>query len=178
MSATIHNIEQQKTCTVCGFEKPISNFNKDRTHIDSLKSLCRDCCKSRNKTKRAASFESPEARKEYLEKKRKYNRTIGYYDNYFRKRFGISYDDVKSMYDSQLGRCANRTCGKELAFYHDNEHGRAHSNRACVDHDHNTGKVRALLCMPCNTILGTLETKEHLISGLMEYRAFFRSKLT
>lgn len=142
-----------------------------------LQSKCRDCAKERNRTKRTESFDSPETRKEYLDKKKKYNRSIKYYDNYFRKRFGITYEQVKSMYDSQYGKCANRACDKELVFYHDNEHGRAHPNRACVDHDHVTGRVRALLCMPCNTILGTIEARGNIISGLMEYLAFFRSKL-
>jgi len=168
MSAAI-KLVGNKNCNTCGFDKDFSDFNKDRTHKDGLKSLCRQCEKTRNRTRRQKSFDSAESRAEYLEKKRKFNKTQKYYDGYFMKRFGITYTDVKAMFDAQYGRCANKACGKNLGFYHENEDGRASSNRACVDHDHNTGKVRALLCMPCNTILGTLETKENIVLGLLDY---------
>ncbi len=169
MSNVLQLKADEKVCALCGFAKPVSEFNKDKTRKDGMHRECRECCKSRNKTRRANSFKSPEARKEYLDKKKKYNRSVGYYDNYFRKKFGITYEEVKSMFDAQFGRCANRACSKEIVFYHDNEHGRAHPNRACLDHDHASGKVRALLCMSCNTVLGTLESKENVVLGLLEY---------
>ena len=34
--------------------------------------------------------------------------------------------------------------------------------KPCVDHSHETGKIRALLCVGCNTRVGTLEDKEFL----------------
>lgn len=166
---SVVNLVSKKNCTICGFDKDFIEFNKDKTHKDGLKSLCRQCEKTRNKTRQQKSFDSAEDRAEYLQKKRKFNKTQKYYDGYFMKRFGITYADVKMMFDAQYGRCANKSCGKELGFYHENEDGRASPNRACVDHDHNTGKVRALLCMPCNTILGTLETKENIVLGLLDY---------
>lgn len=160
----------KKTCALCGHEKKVAEFNKSKHHKHGVRPECRLCQKTRNKTRREQSFDSPEAREEYLAKKRRYNTSVGYYDKYFMKRFGVTYNQVRAMYDAQFGRCANRACSKEITFYHENENSRANPHRACVDHDHKTGKVRALLCMPCNTTLGILETKENIILGLMEYK--------
>lgn len=158
-----------KNCGLCGYDKPLADFNKSRAHSYGVRPECKTCQKERNKSWRQSHFETAEKRSAYLAKKKAYSKTEGYYDNYFQKRFGITYADVKAMFDVQLGCCANRGCGKEIAFYHENENGRAHPNRACVDHDHSTGKVRALLCMSCNSILGTLETRENVVLGLLEY---------
>lgn len=46
------------------------------------------------------------------------------------------------MWNNQMGRCA--ICGK---------HERRFKKRLAVDHNHKTGKVRSLLCFPCNRFL-------------------------
>lgn len=63
----------------------------------------------------------------------------------FKRVYGITLEEYASLYDEQGGRCA--LCGGE-------SNGRG---RLAVDHDHETGRVRGLLCFSCNTALGRLE---------------------
>ena len=64
-------------------------------------------------------------------------------DRNLKKRYGITLDDYNEMLEAQNRCCAicgihEKHCDKNLA----------------VDHNHNTGEVRKLLCQHCNTGLG------------------------
>ena len=68
-------------------------------------------------------------------------------------RYGITPDDVDTMHAYQGGLCAlcNQPMGKTTA----DRHGKDRMKERHIDHDHETGKVRALLCGTCNLGLGT-----------------------
>ena len=69
-------------------------------------------------------------------------------------RYRLSADGFEGMLISQLGRCA--VCEAEM-------------RRPCVDHCHNTGAVRGLVCHKCNIRLGgwdDLEWREKAIKYL------------
>lgn len=57
-----------------------------------------------------------------------------------RKDYGINGEDYDAMLAEQDGACA--ICGAESQASLD------------VDHDHDTGRVRGLLCRQCNVMLG------------------------
>ena len=63
-----------------------------------------------------------------------------------KRKYGISLSDYDAMEKSQSGACW--ICKKVPSGKRRNLH---------VDHDHATGKVRALLCGPCNGSLGWYE---------------------
>lgn len=57
------------------------------------------------------------------------------------KRYGITTDDYARMFEGQDGACA--ICKRPPT-----------DKRLAIDHCHTTGKVRGLLCGPCNVSLG------------------------
>jgi hypothetical protein len=63
---------------------------------------------------------------------------------YVERTYGLGPGEYDRMLEAQDGRCA--ICGKQ-----------PRSKRLSVDHDHRTGRVRALLCQPCNRGLRSFE---------------------
>ena len=65
-----------------------------------------------------------------------------------KKKYGITLEQYDEMFEAQGGICAickeSDITGKRLS----------------IDHDHETGKVRGLLCGKCNTRIGVLENKK------------------
>jgi len=78
-------------------------------------------------------------------------------DNHLRRVFGISLRDMKSMIESQGGTCAVTGCGTVV------------DASSPVDHCHESGQVRGILCTPCNTSLGRLGESVRRIEGLAAY---------
>lgn len=66
------------------------------------------------------------------------------------KQYGMTLQQFTAMFRAQNGVCAICKCkihaGKDTL----------RREFACVDHDHRTKKVRALLCHSCNSALGFL----------------------
>lgn len=75
-----------------------------------------------------------------------------------RFRFKITFEQWGEMLIAQSGRCA--ICCEAL-----NPNGK-HTH---VDHCHRTGRVRGVLCMKCNHMLGTWETRPHVLPLAFEY---------
>jgi hypothetical protein len=77
--------------------------------------------------------------------------------NSLKKKYGITLGDYDRMFLLQNGSCAICTrrpgAGKHLH----------------VDHSHDTGKVRGLLCHQCNWYLGTIEADDLVLTRLVAY---------
>lgn len=74
-----------------------------------------------------------------------------------KKRFGITVMEYDAMLESQGGVCS--ICGGT------NKSGR----RLGVDHNHKTGRVRALLCGPCNCAIGNVREDPAIARKLAVY---------
>ena len=85
-------------------------------------------------------------------------------DNYLRKSYGIGKDDYDKMYIDQKGVCL--LCNEEGFSMHKNSKD---SVKLVVDHDHNTGRVRGLLCHNCNRGLGLFKDDVVRITKVLEY---------
>ena len=79
--------------------------------------------------------------------------------NYSRERslrkYGITLTDYSRMFLEQQGSCA--MCRRRS------------ERQLCVDHDHMTNKVRALLCNSCNALIGFAQEDVQLLKSAIEY---------
>lgn len=74
------------------------------------------------------------------------------------KRYRITPDEYDALLASQAGVCA--VCGGLPGGRRKN---------LDVDHDHDTGQVRGLLCNRCNLVLGKVQDDSELLNLLAEY---------
>ncbi len=106
-------------------------------------------------------YKNREDRIAYNKIHRKENPDV-YRDREFRKRFGISLEEVKKKIEEQGGVCA---------ICHQPE--KASRNGVVrwlnVDHNHTTLKVRGMLCTNCNVAVGMLYENRELIKAVIEY---------
>lgn len=71
-------------------------------------------------------------------------------------RYSMNRLDMIKLYESQNKCCA--LCDKPVELF-----SRRARNSGYIDHCHKTGKIRAILCHPCNTSLGYIERNLDLI---------------
>jgi hypothetical protein len=82
-------------------------------------------------------------------------------DRTLRYRYGITLVDYQRLYEQQQGRCALCNQSEYEADW----------RRLAVDHDHNTGRVRGLLCIRCNSHVAWLEAYPTFMERLTVYRS-------
>ena len=135
-----------KKCTRCLESKPKTDFCEEkRWRIDGLQSWCKSCA-----SKSTASWckRNPERARE-LQLKAKYNITIEEYD---------------ALFMSQGGLCV---------ICHTPEPGGR--GRFHVDHNHETGKVRSLLCARCNTGIGQFKENPDTMRAAADYVEYHKA---
>lgn len=79
-------------------------------------------------------------------------------NNDLKCKFGITLNQYESMLALQNHRCA--ICGVPQSEL---------KRRMSVDHNHETGKVRSLLCNHCNTGLGYFRDSEQILTKAIKY---------
>ena len=156
-----------KRCKKCGESKPYSEFHRATGMRDGHRSECKACHHAQQKrwyeANREASIASvkrwQQANKDHLHAyRREYRqrRKVEERNAYLLRNFGISNDDYDDLLSRQGGGCA--ICGRppKKAALH-------------VDHDHNTGIVRGLLCVGCNNALGQFKDSTDLLARASTY---------
>ena len=66
------------------------------------------------------------------------------------ERYNLTRLDMVKMHEQQNRCCA--LCDKPVELF-----TRRETNSGYIDHNHETGEVRSILCHPCNTSLGYIE---------------------
>lgn len=77
------------------------------------------------------------------------------------RNYRITPDDFNSMWESQDGKCA--ICNENMV-----PRGRS-SFAATVDHNHETGEVRGLLCRCCNSGIGNMKDSPSILIAAYNY---------
>lgn len=75
------------------------------------------------------------------------------------RTYGLSIDEYEQMLAEQGYKCS--ICGSTGSG--------AEKNKFVVDHCHTTGKVRGLLCWPCNIGIGMFKERPDLIEKVNHY---------
>lgn len=91
-------------------------------------------------------------------------RTEAFQGYELKRRFGMTNAEYARMMADQNGLCA--ICGKPETAKHKTSGG---SRSLAVDHCHNGGHVRALLCSACNTGLGSFGDDPDRLRAAIEY---------
>jgi glycerol-3-phosphate dehydrogenase len=145
-------------CSTCGVEKPEDAFpiRRDGEKVRRRKQ-CQQCrlAGQRAWTK---TDKSVEYRANYRETNRE--RIAAYMRDYrvqteLLRRYGITTEEFFEMVERQEGKCA--VCERECELQ--------------VDHDHETGVVRGLLCGNCNRAAGLLHDEPDRALSLAFYLA-------
>ena len=142
----------EKCCTVCKVIKPLKDFyyrHSEKRHY----SACIQCeCTKKRKhkiRKRAKQIMWPDHWGKATNR-----------DRYYRRVYGITVQDYDRMFCEQDGKC--KLCGTT-------DGGDKIKKYFSVDHCHDTGKIRGLLCMNCNRDLAVYEKWRDRIELLDRY---------
>lgn len=89
------------------------------------------------------------------------SKTKDYYNEIvIKQNYGIEYSDYLKMVEAHDNKCA--ICGAEAPTT-------GHKKRLNIDHCHDTGQVRGLLCDLCNRALGLMRDNTALLSNAIDY---------
>ena len=137
-------------CTKCKDTKTEENFRKRTGTRTGYQYWCKECENKANKKRY-----KPKPRKKHIPKTKEeiaYNAKV----RMLKYRYGLTMEQYNSMYTGKCEICENPY---DLGGY----------KGLCVDHDHNTGEVRGLLCTSCNTFLGKYENNPRIIDNMKAY---------
>lgn len=145
----------QKYCSIsCGGKKRHQDQKKKYPNGFFKDKTCKLCGKTFTPTNPCQLYCSPECR----------DRNSAY----LRRNYNLNKDELASMKQSQNNRCY--LCGSEGFLIGNNNH----AERLVVDHCHETGRVRKLLCHNCNRALGLFKENVELLQKAIQYLIEFR----
>jgi Recombination endonuclease VII len=165
-----------KRCRKCGEFKPLTAFYRQEGCRDGYRNDCKACFAARSKQWYLRNREHAIAqvkawqqanpdRVKATRKAARARRSPIDRDARLRRVFGLSSDDYAAMLADQGGGCA--LCGRTP------QPGRS----LHVDHHHETGVVRGLLCFRCNAGIGQFREDKFRLADAIVYLARGRRAL-
>jgi hypothetical protein len=147
-----------KTCTKCGLEKPLTEFYRASGTRDGLRGDCKACFQARAKARYplvrderiAATLRWREQNPErYRENQRRMRNSPQGKERqragHLKRKYGITIEQYDELLAAQGGRCAicRREPRPDISLH--------------LDHDHESGQLRGILCFRCNNALGDFD---------------------
>lgn len=96
--------------------------------------------------------------------RRRYEQLDRYKSKELMKNYNLSLEDYNSMIWKQENKC--QICKEPEVVVH---HVSGRLKSLAVDHNHETGKVRGLLCQRCNRVLGKVRDSVELLDKMKDY---------
>lgn len=164
--------DQVGCCTICGTKEPGNtgkHFHVDHDHETGIIRglLCSHCNTALGLFK--DNIESLEAAIQYLQAPiiwvkgfqagESYSKTDQRRDKNYRHIHNITLKQYNQIFKSQNGQCAICKTTKPGG-----PGGRLH-----IDHDHDTDKIRGLLCSKCNSALGSFQDNPEILKSAIQY---------
>ena len=178
-------LELFKKCPDCGKEKPVTEFSRNAARPDGLQFYCKACFSIRSARnyrdrrlrrglKVRAKVDVPEGHKycpgcqqvvahdgwhrsrrkaDGLASHCKACRRARQRRDHLKRTFGLTPEALDALIRSQGGVCAICRDGKP-------EH---------IDHDHDSGRIRGVLCGPCNMGLGLFKDDTSRLDSAIRY---------
>lgn len=159
-----------KTCVKCGIPKPLSDFYRQSGMRDGYRNDCKRCMQvtrrdwyQRNRDyaiERAQKWRdlNPDKYEAWKRRNREENRERLAASNrrgHLRRKYGLTVEEFEFLRIAQDDRCA--ICNEpDPAGLH-------------IDHDHETGLIRGLLCGKCNKAIGLLREEPALFDAASRY---------
>lgn len=163
-----------KRCTRCREELPHEKFNRSSSRYDGRGYMCKECnrrilVQHRKRRRENGATAAYNHRTEY----ERWAKSMW-------RRFGLSAQQYEAMHAKQNGLCAicrrperERPAPIRITVTDEIIKAKRLTKRLAVDHDHVTGKVRALLCAKCNQLTGWIEKNRRLVERCCEYLAAY-----
>ena len=141
-----------KECTTCKTEKPFTDFYRSKNYNGGYGYRCKSC--------------DTIARKEYEARHPKRVKGSHRRANMLNK-YGLTVERYDEMWAEQSGKCV--ICSVGMVNIHTDGDSKNKSNTANIDHCHDTGKVRGILCATCNKGLGLFYDRVDLLENAINY---------
>lgn len=158
----------EKVCTRCNILRPLDDFGVERSRKDGRQRHCRACRRDGTRELYGADAAFRDKRAEYFRKYRQKYRE----NERDRQRaaklwltYGMTLDQFTELNEAQGGGCA--ICGGGPH----GGHRTARKKWLSVDHCHETGRIRGLLCDNCNIGIGKFKDDPALLLAAIEYLA-------
>ena len=159
-----------RRCRDCGEVKPVSDFYAHSGCRDGYRPECKACNlaekarkhranpePARERTRRWQADNPERVRQKNAQYAAEGRKAISNRRSHLKRKYGITLEQYDEMLEAQGGRCAicRRLPRDDISLH--------------VDHHHDSGRLRGLLCFGCNVTVGHIREDHDRLRAIAEY---------